>query len=331
MNELERQIREEIAARGSLPFARFMELALYHPALGSYRRQCDPFGVAGDYYTNSQLQPVFGRLIAQKIAEWERHLGKPREFTVVELGAGRGETAREIRACLPHVPYIELENDRGSLPERLIGVVFSNEFFDALPVHVVRCDESGIRERFVGIEGGALAWLEGEPCSSEIEGYCRKFVPDPAPDQILEVNLEALRWLERVARSLERGFVLTIDYGYTAAEIAHGRRFPDGSLMSYYRHMAYEDVLANPGERDITAHINFTALAECGESIGLRAQPLQTQAEFLLSIGEADEFRSVLAASTDHEAQRNRMLLKTLLFGMGETFRVLVQEKAGPQ
>jgi SAM-dependent MidA family methyltransferase len=311
VNELERQIREEIAARGPMPFARFMELALYDPAHGYYSRARDPFGVAGDYYTSSQLQPVFGRLIAQKIAERHRALGAPADFTVVELGAGRGETAREVRACLPQVRYVEIDRNRGDLPQRFTGVVFSNEFFDALPVRVVR----GSRERFVGIEQGKLAWIEGEPSS-----------PLPSGNGLIEINLAALEWLERIARSLERGFVLTIDYGSTAEELAGGR-FPEGSLMSYSRHVAHEDVLADPGERDITAHVNFTALAEHGRSIGLRPHPLQTQAQFLLAIGEADEFQTALAAANEQEAQRHRLLLKTLLFGMGETFRVLVQEK----
>ena len=149
VSELERQIRELIARDGPLPFDRFMELALYHPSLGYYRRQRDPFGASGDYYTSSQLQPVFGRLIAQKIAEWEEQLGRPEDFTVVELGAGRGETAREIRKRLPRARYIEVEKGAGAMPERFTGVVFSNEFFDALPVRVVRLEigRASCRER----------------------------------------------------------------------------------------------------------------------------------------------------------------------------------------
>lgn len=322
MTELERKIRDLIAAAGPMTFAQFMELALYHPTLGYYRRPHDPFGVAGDYYTSSQLQPVFGRLIARKIALWEAQLGCPRDFTVVELGAGRGETAREVRACLPHIRYVEVERDAGSLPEHFTGVVFSNEFFDALPVHVFRVLEGGVYERLVGLQGNNLTWME-----RPVSGFIEPFIPSAAAGQIIEVNLSALDWLERIARSLDRGFVLTIDYGYTAPEIANACRFPEGSLMSYFGHVAYEDVLASPGERDITSHVNFTALAEHGQTLGLRPQPLQTQAQFLLSIGQADEFQSALAAPTEQEAQRHRLLLKTLLFGMGETFRVLVQEK----
>lgn len=318
VSELERQIREEITRDGPMPFDRFMELALYHPSLGYYRRPRDPFGASGDYYTSSQLQPVFGRLIAQKIAEWEEQLGRPEGFTVVELGSGRGETGREIRTRLPHTRYIEVEKGAGRMPERFVGVVFSNEFFDALPVRVLRFDKAGPRERFVGIRQDRLAWVEGDPYAP------LPWMPPGEPGQICEICLEALRWVERIAQSLERGFVLTIDYGYTERE---RQRFPQGSLMSYHQHTAHEDVLTSPGERDITAHVNFSALADHGRPLGLRPLPLESQARFLLSIGERDEFRSALRAPDEAEARRHRRLLKTLLFGMGETFRVLVQEK----
>jgi len=327
VTELEREIRSEIAARGPMSFERFMSLALYHPELGYYRSRHDPFGIAGDYYTSSQLQPVFGRLIADQIARWRLQAGSAAGFTTVELGAGRGETAREIRSRLPEVPYIEVEHRMGDLPEHMTGVIFSNEFFDALPVHVVRCGEQGILERFVGLEEGKLTWVEAEPSSPAIVEYVQRFAPALARWQVIEVNLEALKWTERIASSLDRGWVVTIDYGYTADEIAGGKRFPEGSLMSYYRHSAYEDVLRDPGERDITAHVNFTALAEYGDSLGLRALPLQTQAQFLLSIGQADGFDSAVAGRTQTEVERHRLQLKTLLYGMGETFRVLVQEK----
>lgn len=296
MTELEQEIRREIAAGGPIPFQRFMELALYHPQWGYY---CRPRERAADYYTNAHVQPVFGRLIAQQIARWRAELGSPAGFTVVELGAGDGEMARQVRACLPDVPYIEVERLWGGLPERFTGVVFSNEFFDALPVRVLRRGE----ERRVAAGEHGFVWADGETGA-----------------EVVEVNEEAVEWLGRVARRLERGFLLSIDYGYTAEEIAAGR-FPQGSLMSYRRHTALDDVLADPGERDITAHVNFSALAEEGEKLGLLAEPLRTQAQFLLAIGEADEFGSALAAPGD------RLQLKTLLFGMGETFRVLVQQK----
>jgi SAM-dependent MidA family methyltransferase len=314
-----REIRCEIEERGPIPFARFMELALYHPERGYYCRARDPFGVAGDYFTNAQLQPVFGRLIAQKLAAWREELGVE-DFLVVELGAGRGETAEVVRQTLPDLPYLEVERFRGEIPQRLRGVIFANEFFDALPVHVARWDGERWRERYVGLEG----WTESELSGPGVAAYLARWVRNPEPGQIVEVGLEALRWLERIAERLERGYVLAIDYGYTCAELA---RFPKGSLMGYCRHTAVEGVLAEPGERDITAHVAFTPLIDRAAELGLSARPLLTQAGFLMSVGEPDQFASALAASTETEARRHRALLKTLLYGMGDTFRVLILSK----
>ena len=314
MNELERRIRAEIARAGPLRFDRFMEVALYDAELGYYRRGRDPFGVRGDYFTSSQLQPAFGRLIGRQLEQWDAELGHPRDFTVVELGAGRGETAREVRAALPHIRYIEVEQSSGELPDRMTGVVFSNEFFDALPVRVARDG----RERSVGLVEDRLAFVDGPACDGDLDGYLRRFAPNLEPGQIVEVSLEALRWIERIAGCLDRGLVLTIDYGYRARELV---RFPEGTLMSYRRHAASGEVLADPGERDLTAHVNWTALAARGAELGLDPEPLRTQLQFLLSIGEADDFRSVL------DLPGGRGQLKTLLAGMGETFQVLVQRK----
>ena len=327
MNEAEREIRRRIEAGGPLAFPEFMEAALYHPQHGYYSRRPPPIGRGGDYYTSAQLQPVFGRLLAQQIERWRRDLGSPRDFTVVELGAGRGETAREVRANLPDVRYIEVEKRSGSMPERFVGVVVCNEFFDALPVHVVRFDRGRLQERRVGLDKGKLVWVDARPATPQIEGYLRLFAAGAAADQTFEVNLAALEWIARIAGSLEDGFVLAIDYGYEAAEIAGGRRFPNGSLLSYRGHTASEEVLADPGERDITAHVCFTALEEHGSLHGLEPVRFETLARTLLDAGEADQFAEALSGPDE---SRRRLQLKTLLFGMGEAYRTLLQKKKPP-
>jgi len=314
----------EIRRHGPISFRRFMEVALYHPEHGYYRGPRDRFGMQGDFFTAEQIQPVFGILIAARVRQLFEQMGRPPGFTVVELGAGRCEMA----AAFAEWPYVPLELDSGELPQRFCGAVFANEFFDALPVEAAVYEGGRFRERLVALRDGRFAWETCGPCSPEVERYLRSYFPPPEEGCVYEANLASLGWMERIASALESGFVLTIDYGYTRAE---AKRFPTGSLMGYRRHTALEDVLEEPGERDITAHVNFTALEEAGAVLGLRSERFETLAQLLLAAGEADQFAAALGAGTDAEQLRRRMQLKTLLFGMGETFRVLWQRREGEE
>ncbi len=295
-------LAREIAASGPITFHRFMSAALYHPEHGYYRKTRDPFGRDGDFFTAEQVQPVFGILIAQCIRQLRDELAGVEDFTVVELGAGRGEMA----AALSEFAYIGVDAGRGAMPEQFSGVVFANEFFDALPVHVVRRTDCGFAERRVDFADGKFHWTDGPPVSEAVAEYVERFAPEA---EIFEVNLDALEWMKRITQRLQRGFVLAIDYGYTQREAI---RFPQGTLMSYRRHAALDDVLAEPGERDITAHAAFAPLMECG----LDVVRFETMAQLLLRVGERDQFAAAMAA--------NPQQLKTLLFGMGETFRALL-------
>ena len=318
---LEDIILAEIRAAGPLPFHRFMELALYHPGRGYYRSGRDPFGKAGDFYTNAQLQPVFGRLIAQQLDRWRLQLGAQDQFTVLELGAGRGETGAEVRRCMPDVKWLALERGDAWPDRRVTGAVFCNEFFDALPVDVVQRLDGKWVEWHVGLSGGRLAWQRVEAIGD------RPGIPRVHEGQRIETCERQVRAVRRIARALERGWVLAIDYGYTRDEVERGGRFPDGSLMSYTAHRADPDVLAEPGGRDITAHVNFSALEDAGRDAGLEVLSLKTQQAFLLEAGEPDSFAYALAAATAQRETELRMQLKSLLFGLGETFRVLVMRK----
>ena len=321
MSPLTEILRDEIRRAGPISFRRFMQAALYHPEHGYYRQAHDPFGVHGDFYTAEQLQPVFGIVIAARIRLLYDEMGRPDDFTVVELGAGRGEMAE----ALAEWRYVPVEIGCGALPDRCRGVVFSNEFFDAMPVEQVVFRNGGFRERRVAWEG-RFVWTDGEAASEAAADYVRRYFPSPQEGAVFEVNLEALAWLERIANVLEAGYVFTIDYGYTRAESA---RFQEGTLMSYRRHRADEDVLDDPGAKDITAHVAFTALEEHGARIGLEKVRFETLAQALLAAGEADQFAAALAAETPEDEQRRRLQLKSLLFGMGETFRTLLQKREG--
>ena len=310
----------EVRRDGPLPFRRFMEVALYHPEHGYYRRRRERFGREGDFFTAEQIQPVFGVLIATHIRRLWNRMGRPADFTVVELGAGRGE----MREAFSEWRYVPVEIGTDGLPETLCGVVFANEFFDALPVDVAVFTQGGFREQRVTLDGDRWIWAPGGPAPPEVGDYLRRYFPPPEEGRWYEANLEALRWLERIGGALREGWMLTIDYGLTRTEAV---RFPHGTLMSYRRHTAREDVLESPGERDLTAHVNFTALTEHGAACGLRADRLETLAQTLLAAGEEDQFADVLRSGGTEQEKHRRLQLKTLLFGMGETFRVLWQRR----
>jgi len=314
-------LRDEIARSGPVTFHRFIQVALYHPVHGYYRRGSDPFGKAGDYYTAEQVQPVFGILIAAYVRQLFGEMEAPEDCMVVELGAGRAEMA----GAFAGLRYLPVDVDRGRLPGSFRGVLFANEFFDALPVHLVVRRGTCFREMLVGLDRDRYRWVEGETAGEELCDYLVRYAAPAGEGDLLEVSLEALRWMERIAVSLLDGYLLVIDYGYTAAEVS---RFPAGTLMSYRRHAASDDVLAGPGERDITAHVCFTALQRHGASRGLDTVRFESLARLLLRAGEADQFAAALAAGSQADAVRRRLQLKSLLFGMGESFRSLLMRKA---
>ena len=189
---------------------------------------------------------------------------------------------------------------------------------DGLPVVIYR--DGSFRQQCVGIEDGRFGWRTGGPATAEMESYLRRYFPPPEEGRWYEINVAALDWLQRISCSLVEGFVFSIDYGFTRPESV---RFPAGTLMSYRRHTARDQVLLNPGECDLTAHVNFTGLQEFGADVGLETISFTSLAQTLLLAGESDQFAAALGG--DDSDIRRRMQLKTLLFGMGETFRVLLQ------
>lgn len=313
-------VEAEIRSSGPIPFRRFMELALYHPEVGYYAKGRDPFGKRGDYYTNGQIQPVFGRLIAAQVARWRAEMGDPGSFRVLEPGAGRAETRDEACRSLPGVVWECLEVGDPWPRRPVTGVVFCNEFFDALPVDVVERSEDGQgwTEWGVGLRDGRLTWVRLGP------SHPRPGLPNIGPGRRIETCESQMAAMRKILRTLRRGVVAVVDYGYTRSEIELGGRFTDGSLMAYRRHSADPDVLREPGLRDITAHVNFSALEDAARAHGARVRAFCSQQAFLLDAGRHDSFESALAAPSEKRRLELRMQLKTLLFGLGETFRVLL-------
>lgn len=360
-------LREEIRARGAIPFARFMELCLYHPQLGYYNSARTKLGPAGDFYTSAHVAPVFARILARHFEGlWER-LGCQPRFDLVELGPGDGLLARELLSWVQKrypaffalLRYTGVEQSarlRGQMEEAIrgfgdrtrvvadfselghgttaagiCGCVFANEFFDALPIHILVWRRGRWRERQVGFKGERFVWVEGNPSTPELSQQAELcFDPslpkDDRPDGwAAEIRPQQAGWMKRIAASVTPGEVLILDYGYTLEEWRSGR-FPEGSALGYRDHQVVEDLLGHPGDQDLTAHVNFTELVEAGKASGLSFVSLESQAKFLLTVGEPDEFADVFAdCASEAERQRRAQLLKTLIVpqGMGEAFRVL--------
>ncbi len=303
----------------SIPFVRFMELALYAPGAGYYvRPDRDPFGKSGDFFTAEQIQPVFGMLIARLLRE---RLARLDASTIVELGPGR----REMAAAFEGFDYRPVDSG-DHLPASFAGVVFANEFFDAHPVHLVKRRRGKWRELYVVAGGEDFSWAPRtrEP-RPDLAAYLERYHAHSPEASTVEVNLSALSWVASVSAAVDRGCFIIIDYGYTAREFP---RHAHGTLMSYHRHQAGDDVLRDPGNRDITAHVAWTPLQDALVQHDWKIETFATLGSVLLDAGVVDEFAFLFENCSNLEILRRRMQLKTLLFGMGETFRVLIASRS---
>jgi len=354
---LRERLEQEIRQRGPIPFSRYMEMCLYEPELGYYARSKEQFGKAGDFYTSSDVHAIFGRLLARQFEEMWRALGSPEQIEIVELGPGRGLFARDVLDWSRHkfpdffgaMHYALVERSavlreklastlaefialkKASIAEDVAGhvcaenvIVFANEFFDALPVEVL--GNHGVMR--VGWEAGRFVESFVSASAAEME-YLDRYSIHPEEGERAEAGLEAQRWIPRIAAAVPRGFVVIIDYGYTREELLAGRH--RGTIMCYRQHSASDNPYEAPGEQDITAHVNFTALRAAGEQASLECLGLVTQAQFLMGVGEETQFSDAFEdAQLPQERAKRALQLKHLVTpaGMGETFQVLVMSKS---
>jgi SAM-dependent MidA family methyltransferase len=326
---------------GRIPFARFMELALYHPEFGYYTSGRQRIGQAGDYFTSVSVGPLFGKLLAKQFLKWREELGNLSEFEIVEFGGHRGQLRDDVLATTPDLNYRVVEVG-DALPDSIVGCVFSNEFLDALPVHRVKVKNGIWKEVFVGQaarlpsavdeprQAGCLPYnfeeVLGPLSSPRLAEYLRDLPIQYMEGYQTEVNLRALDWMEDVAHRLKRGFVLTIDYGYEWPEY-FAPQHRDGTLLCYHRHTKSGDPYANVGEQDITAHVEFTSLIEHGKKHGLEPVLFTDQSHFLLQIGESEI--TEIATRTAGQLSQERAAIHQLIHPelMGRAFKVLVQRK----
>ena len=356
------RIESEIRQRGPIPFSRYMEICLYDPASGYYSRRAEQFGKAGDFYTSSDVHAVFGRLLARQFDEIWRALDRPPEIEILELGPGRGlfardvldwsnkkfpdffaaltytlqETSPALRAKLQVALREHLDAGRAAVPEgQLTGpcrtlapetplIVFANEFFDALPVEIL----GTAGKLHIALEDKRLreAWLP--PLDEDLE-FLDRYGVHPEANERIEVPIAAQQWAQQIVKSIPYGLLLIIDYGYTRNQQLAGRH--RGTLMAYRHHSASPDPYQAPGEQDLTAHVNFTALAAACEQAGMKCEKLLTQAQFLMGIGENNQFADAFEdCRIPQERAKVAFQLKHLVTpaGMGENFQVLIASRA---
>ena len=351
MKDLRRKIEEEIRSRGPIPFSRYMEWCLYDEEHGYYTRNAAQFGKAGDFYTSSDVHAVFGRLMARQFDEMWRALGSPEHIAIKELGPGRGLFAQDVldwsEKKFPNffhaLHYVLVERSPAlrkrieqtlerhiqsgkvtlSSDDKLVEpstIIFANEFFDALPVEIASTKGS----LHIDMREGGFAETWAMASSEELE-FLDRYSVHPEEGERVEVPLAAQSCAQNVLHDIDHGFLVAIDYGYTRDEQLAGRH--RGTLKAIRQHSVSANPYEAPGEQDITADVNFTALASSIEKLGWKTQKLITQSQFLMGIGEANQFADAFEdCRLPQERAKVALQLKHLVTpaGMGESFHVLV-------
>ena len=346
-------IIQKIQQRGPINFHDFMEMALYYPELGYYSSGREKIGKKGDFYTSSNLTSAFGAMIAKQLEEMWGILGE-QPFTIVEYGAGTGLLCRDIlgylknnRKLFDQLSYCIIEkgdalrklqqeyltekvswyNDISEIGQ-INGCVLSNELLDNFSVHrVVMTDR--LMEVFVDYRNEFSECLK--PASPAVVNYFEELGVDLPNGYRTEASLEVIHWINEISAALGKGFLLTIDYGYSSHELYRPSR-SSGTLMCYNKHELNDNPYQDIGQQDITAHVNFSALCHWGFKNGLICCGLTNQGQFLLSLGFRDHLiRTAEPGKNMIEAARKASIIThTLLMDMGTKFKVLIQKKGLP-
>ena len=355
---------EKMVARierdGPISFAAFMEAALYDPEFGYYMTAGPRIGREGDYYTSLDVHPIFAELVGRQIAQAAEEIVPSGEFTIVEMGAGKGLLAQHLLNAyrrdkpdfLARLRYLLVERSPAMVEtqkQRLLeltdagvniawvpdldavsadsitGVFLSNELVDAFPVHRLVKRPLGLREIFVGWDGSRFIEIEAPPFSPDLEAYFARIGISLEVGQQAEVNLQALAWMRQVGTRLRRGLVVTIDYGHAAADLFAPAR-KTGTLLGYYRHTVSDSPYVHVGQQDLTAHVDFTSLALAGQDMGLEVTGFTNQLHFLIGLGIESTFADLDPESPQSAAMRE--LLRP--DGMGTTYKILIQHKGMP-
>jgi SAM-dependent MidA family methyltransferase len=356
--ELEKKLIDRIKADGPITFRDFMEAALFDPSLGYYNTARQKIGSEGDFYTSSNVHPAFGSILAKLFSEL-REVSFADPFTIVELGAGTGQLAADILSAirdeysslLPRIQYLLVDTSpamrelqRGKLAEfssetrfckleeleNVRGIIFSNELFDALPVHRMVLANGKLNELFVTVSesGSGFSFMPSQASTSRLEEYLRRMNARLREGQAIEINLDAIDLLARVAKVLKEGFLITIDYGDEASKLWSPDRRA-GTIRSFYRHQLVDSPLLRVGDQDITASVNFSALVEYGADLGFEKVSYERQTAFLMRMGLIEKIAAQFRSDGSLDNLAERLAVKNLFVpgGISDSFRVLIQRK----
>ncbi len=335
-----------------ITYAEFIKIALYHPEQGYYMKNDVKIGRTGDFITTSNISNIYGKLLAKWYAKV--HLKYNLPAAVCEIGGGTGRFAKAfiegwnqysttplVYSLIESSPY-HRELQRESLLDfnqltqyedvgeigNFSGLVFSNELFDALPVHVIEKKDGVTFEVMITLTEDGLKEILVPLENQEIWNFIEKHGINLKNEQRMEIPLEMEEIVRKICASVTQGIVVTVDYGYTNEEWQKPER-RKGSLRGYYRHQMHENVLQNPGMMDITSHVHFDALIRTGEEYGLKLRTKHRQDDFFIQAGILDELAESYDPNPFSEQSKQNRAIKSLILpgGISNAFHVIIQEK----
>lgn len=354
MKPLLKKIVGQIKEKGPLTFEQFMTIALYDAEYGYYNTESRKIGREGDFYTSPYLHPVFGAVMARQMQEMWEKMRQPDHFRIIEMGAGTGYFCKDVLTSLNGTAFfsslrysiIEQSPAMRDLQQQLLGeftgkvdwmpalqecapmtgCIFSNELLDAFPVHLVRMEDT-LREIYLDYDDEkGLFEKTGGLSSSEISDYFIEFHIKLAKGYTTEVNLRIKDWLNDINTVLQKGFIMTVDYGFPAWDYYSEDR-DRGTLLCYHKHQLIENPYVNIGEQDITAHVNYSAVKKWGADIGIETAGYCGQGVFMVSLGVDDDIKKIAEGAGDYVFEIARIKKLILPQGMGESHKVMVQYK----
>lgn len=358
--ELSKKIRQRIKRHGALPFSDYMQMALYTPGLGYYTSGLPKIGATGDFITAPEVSPIFSRCLARQSVQV---LDTLEQRNIIEFGAGKGTMAKDLLLelialdeALEHYYIVELSADlrlrqqetlEAALPEDwftkviwldelpkqpMQAVILGNEILDAMPVEKLRLEQEQSLRGFVQYddEKDAFDWDYHPITESELQPYANGILSQIGEPTVhgyeTEVNLNIDPWLQSIADFLEKGLILLIDYGYSRMEYYQPARHM-GTLRCHYQHLAHSNPFYFPGLQDITAHVDFTAVAEGAYDAGFKVAGFTTQAHFLMGSGLLEMSGDPTQDITQSLQIAQQIKTLTLPNEMGESFKVIALTK----